>query len=37
MLLGFLIHVGLTFLVMQTSFNRCRHLHSGEEFSPLVL
>ncbi|XP_015756375.1 PREDICTED: uncharacterized protein LOC107335850 isoform X2 [Acropora digitifera] len=37
MLLGFLIHVGLTFLVMQTSFNRCPHSHSGEEFSPLVL
>ncbi|XP_074618792.1 uncharacterized protein LOC141877650 [Acropora palmata] len=37
MLLGFLIHVGLTFLVMQTRFNRCHHSHSREEFPPLLL
>ncbi|XP_029188166.2 uncharacterized protein LOC114955486 [Acropora millepora] len=37
MLLGFLIHVGLTFLVMQTRFNRCHHSHCREEFPPLLL
>ena len=37
MLLGFLIHVGLTFLVMQTRFNRYPHLHSREELTSLLL
>ena len=37
MLLGFLIHVGLTFLVMQTRFNRCPHSHSRDEFPAFLL
>ena len=37
MLLGFLIHVGLTFLVMQTRFNRYPQSHFREEFPPLLL
>ncbi|XP_074615990.1 uncharacterized protein LOC141875580 [Acropora palmata] len=37
MLLGFFIHVGLTFLVMQTRFKRCPQSHFREEFPPLLL
>ncbi|XP_067052245.1 uncharacterized protein [Acropora muricata] len=37
MLLGFLIHVGLTFLVVQTRFNRYPQSHFREEFPPLLL
>ncbi|XP_015756387.1 PREDICTED: uncharacterized protein LOC107335853 isoform X4 [Acropora digitifera] len=36
MLLGFLIHVGLTFLVMQTRFNHCPQSHFRQEFPPLL-